>query len=135
LPWYFIGGHEDPRHAGQRPDLKDQVTVPDVMMQAHMAPMQIAFYQGDHFPAEYKGSAFVTMHGSWNRAQRTGYKVVRLLFDADGKATGEYEDFMTGFVVSDTQVWGRPVGVAVAKDGSLFVTEDGNGTIWRVARR
>jgi glucose/arabinose dehydrogenase len=134
-PWYFIGGHEDPRHAGQRPDLKDKVAVPDVMMQAHTAPMQMAFYQGDNFPAEYKGSAFVTMHGSWNREQRTGYKVVRLLFGAGGKPTGEYEDFMTGFVVSDTQVWGRPVGVAVAKDGSLFVTEDGNGTIWRVARR
>ncbi len=131
-PWYFIGGHEDPRHAGQRPDLKDKVTVPDVFMQAHSAPLQMVFYQGDNFPAEYKGSAFATMHGSWNRDKRTGYKVVRLLFDGSGKPTGEYEDFMTGFVVSDTQVWGRPVGVAVANDGSLFVTEDGNGTIWRV---
>jgi len=131
-PWYFIGGHEDPRHAGQRPDLKDKVTVPDVFMQAHSAPLQMVFYQGDNFPAEYKGSAFVTMHGSWNREKRTGYKVVRLLFDANGKPTGEYEDFMTGFVVSETEVWGRPVGVAVANDGSLFVTEDGNGTIWRV---
>jgi glucose/arabinose dehydrogenase len=72
------------------------------------------------------------MHGSWNRDKRTGYKVVRLLFDGSGNPTGEYEDFMTGFVVSDSQVWGRPVGVAVANDGSLFVTEDGNGTIWRV---
>ena len=131
-PWYFIGGHEDPRQAGRRPDLKDKVTVPDVLMQAHSAPLQMVFYQRDNFPAEYKGSAFVAMHGSWNRDKRTGYKVVRLLFDANGKATGEYEDFMTGFVVSDTQVWGRPVGVAVANDGSLFVTEDGNGTIWRV---
>jgi glucose/arabinose dehydrogenase len=131
-PWYFIGGHEDPRHAGQRPDLKDKVTVPDVFMQAHSAPLQMVFYQGDDFPAEYQGSAFATMHGSWNRDKRTGYKVVRLLFDASGRATGEYEDFMTGFVVSDSQVWGRPVGVAVGKDGSLFVTEDGNGTIWRI---
>jgi len=131
-PWYFIGGHEDPRQAGGRPDLRDKVTVPDVLMQAHSAPLQIAFYQGDNFPAEYKGSAFATMHGSWNRNKRTGYKVVRLLFDAAGRPTGEYEDFMTGFVVSDTQVWGRPVGVAVANDGSLFVTEDGSGTIWRV---
>jgi glucose/arabinose dehydrogenase len=134
-PWYFIGGHEDPRHAGKRPDLKDKVTVPDVLMQAHSAPLQMTFYQGDNFPPEYKGSAFVTMHGSWNRDQRTGYKVVRLLFDASGKPTGEYEDFMTGFVVSDTQVWGRPVGVTVGKDGSLFVTEDGNGTIWRITYR
>jgi glucose/arabinose dehydrogenase len=132
-PWYFIGGHEDPRQAGARPDLKDKVIVPDVFMQAHSAPLQMVFYQGDNFPAEYKGSAFVTMHGSWNRAKRTGYKVVRLIFDGSGKPTGEYEDFMTGFVVSDTQMWGRPVGVAVANDGSLFVTEDGNGTIWRVS--
>jgi glucose/arabinose dehydrogenase len=131
-PWYFIGGHEDPRQAGARLDLKDKVTVPDVLMQAHSAPLQMAFLQHDHFPAEYKGSAFVTMHGSWNRGRRTGYKVVRLLFDASGTPTGEYEDFMTGFVISDRQVWGRPVGVAVANDGSLFVTEDGNGTIWRV---
>lgn len=131
-PWYFIGGHEDPRHAGSRPDLKDEVTVPDVLMQAHSAPLQMVFYQRDNFPSEYKGSAFATMHGSWNREKRTGYKVVRLLFDGSGKPTGEYEDFMTGFVISDTQVWGRPVGVAVANDGSLFVTEDGSGTIWRV---
>src|SRR5712671_250301 len=132
-PWYYIGGNEDPRHKGARPDLKDKVTMPDVLMQAHSAPLQIAFYEGDNFPAEYKGSAFVAMHGSWNREKRTGYKVVRLLFDDSGKPTGEYEDFMTGFVISDNQVWGRPVGVAVAKDGSLFVTEDGNGTIWRVS--
>ena len=134
-PWYFIGGHEDPRHAGARPDLKSKVTVPDVLMQAHSAPLQMVFYKGDDFPADYQGSAFVTMHGSWNRAQRTGYKVVRLLYDAGGKPTGEYEDFMTGFVVSDAEVWGRPVGVAVANDGSLFVTEDGGGTIWRVTYR
>src|ERR1700704_184293 len=102
-------------------------------LKAHSAPLQLVFYQRGNFPTQYKGSAFVTMHGSWNRNQRTGYKVVRLLFDAAGKPTGEYEDFMTGFVLSDTQVWGRPVGVAVANDGSLFVTEDGNGTIWRVA--
>ena len=134
-PWYYIGGHEDPRQAGNRPDLRDKVTVPDVFMQAHSAPLQMVFYQGDAFPAGYKGSAFVTMHGSWNRQNRTGYKVVRLIFDASGKPTGEYEDFMTGFVVSDSQVWGRPVGVAAANDGSLFVTEDGNGTIWRVSYR
>jgi glucose/arabinose dehydrogenase len=131
-PWYFIGGNEDPRHKDARPDLKNKVTIPDVFMQAHSAPLQMVFYGGDNFPAEYQGSAFVAMHGSWNRELRTGYKVVRLLFDQDGKPTGEYEDFMTGFVVSDKQVWGRPVGVAVAKDGSLFVSEDGNGTIWRV---
>jgi glucose/arabinose dehydrogenase len=133
-PCYYIGAHEDPQHKGARPDLKSNVTIPDVLMQAHSSPLQIVFYEGNDFPAEYKGAAFVTMHGSWNRARRTGYKVVRLLFDKDGAPTGEYEDFMTGFVISDKQVWGRPVGVAVAKDGSLFVTEDGPGvTIWRVS--
>jgi glucose/arabinose dehydrogenase len=134
-PWYYIGSNEDPRHKGARPDLKGKVTVPDVLMQAHSAPLQIVFYEGNDFPASYKGSAFVALHGSWNRAERTGYKVVRLLFDNAGEPTGEYEDFMTGFVISDKQVWGRPVGVAVAKDGSLFVTEDGNGTIWRVSHQ
>lgn len=131
-PWYFIGGNEDPHHAGQRPDLKDKVTIPDVLMQAHSAPLQIAFYDGEMFPAEYEGSAFVAMHGSWNRGKRTGYKVVRLLFDEAGKPTGVYEDFMTGMVASDADVWGRPVGVAVGRDGSLFVSEDGNGGIWRI---
>jgi glucose/arabinose dehydrogenase len=134
-PWYYIGGHEDTRPASKRPDLRTRVILGDVFMQAHSAPLQMVFYQGDSFPAEYTGSAFATMHGSWNRANRTGYKVVRLIFDGSGKPTGEYEDFMTGFVVSDSAVWGRPVGVAVAQDGSLFVTEDGNGTIWRVSYR
>jgi glucose/arabinose dehydrogenase len=97
-------------------------------------PSRSCSIQGEDFPAEYDGSAFVTLRGSWDRSIRTGYKVVRLLFDKGGKPTGEYEDFMTGFVVSDKQVWGRPVGVAVARDGSLFVTEDGNGTIWRISR-
>jgi glucose/arabinose dehydrogenase len=131
-PWYYIGGKPDPRHRGARADLAGEVTVPDVLMQAHSAPLAIAFYEGTLFPEDYRGDAFVTMHGSWNRGQRTGYKVVRLLFD-NGKPTGEYEDFMTGFVVSDEEVWGRPVGVTVGGDGALFVTEDGSGTIWRVA--
>ncbi|WP_137930212.1 PQQ-dependent sugar dehydrogenase [Mesorhizobium comanense] len=136
-PWYYIGNHEDPRHKGARPDLAGKATIPDVLMQAHSAPLNIAFYDGKDLPADsgfpkaYRGDAFVALHGSWNRANRTGYKVVRLKFE-DGKPTGEYEDFMTGFVVSSGEVWGRPVGVAVAKDGALIVTEDGNGTIWRV---
>jgi glucose/arabinose dehydrogenase len=113
-PWYYIGAHEDPHHKRARTDLKDKVTVPDVLIQAHSAPLQIVFYEGDDFPAEYKGDAFVTLHGSWNRAHRTGYKVVRLLFE-NGKATGIYEDFMTGFVVSDKQVWGRPVALQLRR--------------------
>ncbi len=130
-PWYYIGANEDPRHKGARPDLAGSVTVPDVLIQAHSAPLNIAFYDGGNFPAEYKGDAFVALHGSWNRGVRTGYKVVRLRF-SDGKPTGEYQDFATGFVLSDDAVWGRPVGVAVAKDGALILTEDGNGTIWRI---
>jgi glucose/arabinose dehydrogenase len=134
-PWFYIGDHEDPRPPlkGQRPDLAGKVTVPDVLFQAHSAPLNITFYEGGMFPAEYRGDAFVTMHGSWNRGNRTGYKVVRMLMDDQGKPTGEYQDFMTGFVISDGAVWGRPVGLAVAQDGSLIVTEDGSGTIWRVS--
>jgi glucose/arabinose dehydrogenase len=86
------------------------------------------------FPADYRGSAFVALHGSWNRESRTGYKVVRIIMK-DGAPTGEYEDFMTGFVIDEERVWARPVGVAVDKDGSLFVSDDGNGTIWRVTYR
>jgi glucose/arabinose dehydrogenase len=133
-PWYYIGNHEDPRRKGERPDLADKVTVPDVLMQAHSAPLGITFNTGDGLGAKYKGGAFVALHGSWNRATRTGYKVVYLPF-TNGTPTGEYEDFMTGFVTTDKQVWGRPVGVAIASDGSLIVTEDANGTIWRVARK
>jgi glucose/arabinose dehydrogenase len=133
-PWYYIGSNEDPRHKGARPDLAGKVTLPDVLFQAHSAPLGIAFNTGDAFGADYKGDAFVTFHGSWNRGVRTGYKVVRVIFK-DGKPTGEYEDFITGFVVNDKEVWGRPVGVAFAKDGSLYFSEDGNGTIWRVSRQ
>ncbi len=131
-PWYYIGSHEDPRHRGERPDLAGAVTVPDVLLQPHSAPLGIAFYDGHGFPADYQGDAFVTMHGSWNRAQRTGYKLVRLRMH-DGQPTGAYEDFMTGLVASDNAVWGRPVGVTVMHDGSLLVGEDGNGTIFRIA--
>ena len=131
-PWYYIGAHPDPRLANARPDLQDKVTVPEVLIQPHSAPLGIAFYDGPMFPPEYRGDAFVTLHGSWNRALRTGYKVIRLRF-ANGRPTGEYEDFLTGFVVSDRTVWGRPVGVTVAQDGALLVSEDANGTIWRVA--
>jgi glucose/arabinose dehydrogenase len=131
-PWYYTGDNEDPRHAGARPDLAGKVTIPDVLIQPHSAPLGIAFYDGDAFPEEYRGDGFATLHGSWNRGSRTGYKVVRVIVE-NGVPTGEYEDFMTGFVLSDDDVWGRPVGIAVAKDGALLVSEDGNDTIWRVA--
>ena len=131
-PWYYLGDHQDPRHKGERADLANRVTTPDVLIQAHSAPLGIAFYEGDQFPSEYKGDAFVTLHGSWNRSTLTGYKVVRLLMK-DGKPTGAYEDFLVGFVGDDRSVWGRPVGVAVAHDGSLLVSDDGSGSIWRVS--
>jgi len=132
-PWFYIGGHEDPGHKGERIDLKDKVTIPDVLLQAHSASLGLTFYQGRNFPEEYRGDAFAAEHGSWNRSKRTGYKVVRIRLK-DGKPTGEYEDFVTGFVANDKEVWGRPVGVAVAHDGALLISEDGNGTIWRVSR-
>jgi glucose/arabinose dehydrogenase len=132
-PWYYAGAHEDPRHVGERPDLKEQITVPDVLLQPHSAPLQMMFYSGDQLP-NLQGSAFAAAHGSWNRATRTGYKIIRAILK-NGVPTGEYEDFVTGFVVDDTSVWGRPVGVAQAKDGALLFSEDGNGTIWRVSHR
>jgi glucose/arabinose dehydrogenase len=131
-PWFYIGDHPDPRLHNPPAGLEAQVTIPDVLIQPHSAPLGIAFYDGTQFPAEYRGDAFVALHGSWNRAERTGYKVVRVRF-RNGKPSGEYQDFLTGFVLSDRTVFGRPVGVAVAPDGSLLVSEDGNGTVWRVS--
>jgi glucose/arabinose dehydrogenase len=131
-PWFYIGGHVDPRRAGDRDEaLRAEAITPDVLIQPHSAPLGIAFYDGTMFPPDYRGDAFVTLHGSWNRTPRTGYKVVRLRF-RDGAPTGEYVDFMTGFVVDDAHTWGRPTGVAVARDGSLLVSEDEGGTLWRV---
>jgi glucose/arabinose dehydrogenase len=133
-PWFYIGDHPEPRMNGARADLAGKVTVPDVLIQPHSAPLGIVFYDGTQFPAAYRGDAFVALHGSWNRATRTGYKVVRLRFQ-NGRPTGEYEDFLTGFIASDQSVWARPVGLTVMHDGSLLVSEDGNGTIWRAAYR
>jgi glucose/arabinose dehydrogenase len=130
-PWYYIGGHQDPRHQGKHPELKDKVIVPDVLLQAHNASLEMVFYEGTQFPAEYRGNAFAAEHGSWNKAARTGYEVVRVPVE-NGHATGEYEDFLTGFVTPNGNVWGRPVGVAVAQDGSLMVSDDGTNSIWRV---
>ncbi len=131
-PWYYLGGHQDPRHAGKMPELKDKVIVPDVLVQSHSASLALTFYDGKQFPKDYTGDIFAAEHGSWNRAKRTGYKVIRIPVK-NGKAVGYYEDFLTGFVNDDGNVWGRPVGVAVAKDGALLVTDDQSGTVWRVA--
>lgn len=92
----------------------------------------MVFYDGKQFPEEYRNNAFAAEHGSWNRTRRTGYKVIHIP-TKDGKATGEYVDFLTGFVTEDGDVWGRPVGVTVAKDGALLVSDDSGNRIWRVA--
>ncbi len=136
-PWYYIGKHEDPRLQGLRPDLADKVIVPDVLFQGHSAPLGMAVYQAppgatNAFPKEYEGDIFVALHGSWNRGIRTGYKVVRVIMK-NGKPTGQYQDFMTGMVLSDRDVWGRPSGVEVAADGALLVVDDAAGVVWRIA--
>lgn len=133
-PWYYLGDREDPALAGERPDLKGEVRMPEVLFQAHSSALSVAFYDRDAFPAEYRGDAFVALHGSHSRPERTGYKVVRVPMKG-GKPSGEYEDFMTGFVLDNDSVWGRPAGVAVTRDGALLVSDDANGTIFRVTRR
>ena len=156
-PWYYIGNHPDPRLAQPcangsaanqqlaapltadqaksctHIDLRSKVIVPDVLLQPHFASLELTFYptQGGQFPAEFHGDGFAAEHGSWNKAKRAGYEVVRIPMK-NGQATGEFEDFLTGFTTADGQVWGRPVGVAVAQDGSLFVSDDGSRSIWHV---
>jgi glucose/arabinose dehydrogenase len=132
-PWWYIGGNQDPRHAGKHPELKDKLIEPDVLLQPHHASLQLMFYDGKQFPDEYQGDIFSAQHGSWNRSVRTGYSLIRIPLHKTGKASGEYEDFMTGFVVDNARVWGRPVGVTTATDGSLLVTDDGSNSIWRIA--
>ena len=135
-PWYYIGANEDPRLKGIRPDLKDKTIVPDTLIQSHSAPLGMVVYQAlkgakHAFPQEYEGDIFVALHGSWNRGIRTGYKVVRV-FMKNGVPTGQYQDFMTGMVLSDRDVWGRPAAVEVAADGALLVVDDGGGVVWRI---
>jgi len=131
-PWYYIGGHPDPRLEGKHPELKDKVIIPDVLLQPHNASLELTFYDGAQFPREYRGDLFAAEHGSWNRANRTGYEVIRVPLE-DGHASGVFEDFITGFVTPGGEAWGRPVGVTVAQDGSLYFTDDGTKSIWRVS--
>ncbi len=130
-PWYYMGDHQDPRLEGKHPELKDKVTVPDVLLQPHNASLELTFYEGNQFPKQYKGDIFAAEHGSWNKSVRAGYEVIRVPLN-DGKSNGVYEDFLTGFVTPDGDAWGRPVGVAVAPDGSLMVSDDVSKSIWRV---
>lgn len=135
-PWYYLGAHEDPRLKGDRPDLAGKATVPDVLLGAHSAALNIAFYNATSgasvFPREYRGDAFVALHGSWNRGARTGHKLVRVRMK-NNVPTGEYEDFLTGFIVSDSSAWGRPVATVVASDGSLLMSDDAGHTIYRIS--
>jgi glucose/arabinose dehydrogenase len=131
-PYAYTGKHPDPHNGSKRPDLVQKTRIPDVLIQAHSAALGLAFYNGATFPADYRGDGFVALHGSWNRAQLTGYKVIRLRFD-HGKPTGAYDDFVTGWQVGGSKVWGRPVGVLVLKDGSLLIADDGGNKIWRVS--
>ena len=130
-PGIYLGGHEDPRLAGKHPELRTKTIVPDVLLQSHSASLQITFYEGKQFPAEYRGDIFASQHGSWNRSVRSGYEVLRVHLE-HGKSNGTYEDFLTGFLTPAGDVWGRPVGVATAPDGSMLVSDDGSGSVWRV---
>jgi glucose/arabinose dehydrogenase len=132
-PWWYMGGHQDPRHIGKHPELQGKVITPDVILQPHNASLELTFYDGKQFPKEYDDDIFASEHGSWNKSVRVGYEVIRVPRHQSGKASGEYQDFLTGFVNDDGDVWGRPVGIAVAQDGSLLVSDDGSNSIWRIS--
>jgi len=133
-PYAYFGAHEDPNHKGEKPDMVKKAIVPDVALGSHTASLGLAFYNADKFPARYKGGAFIGQHGSWNSSTLVGYEVVFVPF-VNGKPTGKPEDFLTGFIADPVkqEVHGRPVGVAVAKDGALLVADDSGNKIWRVS--
>lgn len=133
-PWYYLNGLEDPAWTGKRPELKQYIRAPEVMIMSHSSPISASFYSGKAFPAEYQGNAFIALHGSHSKPNRAGYKVVRAVMK-NGKATGEYIDFMTGFMVDNDHTWGRPTGVVGTPDGALLVSEDGNGVVYRVKHK
>ena len=130
---YAYMGFEDPRRKGERPDLVKKTLTGDVLIQAHSAILGMVFYQGRMFPREYRGDAFVALHGSWNRSERTGYKIIRIRFRNE-KPIGGYDDFLTGWMLDpkSREVWGRPVGLLILNDGSMLITDDGANKIWRV---
>ncbi|MEO5909810.1 MAG: sorbosone dehydrogenase family protein [Pelobium sp.] len=133
-PYSYFGQHEDPRRKGESPEMVKKALVPDYAVDPHSASLGLTFYDGNTFPQKYKNGAFVGQHGSWNRSIFTGYKVIFVPFK-DGKPNGKSQDFLTGFLADKDKgdVHGRPVGVTVAKDGSLLVADDGAGIVWRVA--
>ncbi len=143
-PWFYIGQHEDPRAVSgfngkdketlprEADKTMDKVIVPDVLIQAHSASLGLTFYDGTQFPQEYRGDIFAGEHGSWNRTPMSGHELVRVPLEK-GKSNGVYEDFMTGMIAPDGNAWGRVTGVAVGKDGALYVTDDGSNTIWKIS--
>jgi len=133
-PYSYFGQHVDPNHKGECPDLVKKAIVPDVALGSHTASLGLCFYSADKFPAHYRNGAFIGQHGSWNSSKLVGYKVAFVPF-VNGKPTGKVEDFLTGFIknLDKKEVHGRPVGVAVAKDGSLLVADDSGNKIWRVS--
>ena len=133
-PYAYIGPHPDPDYGDKRPDLVAKTKTPDVLFQSHSAPLGLVFYDGKQFPASYRGDALIALHGSWDSAHPTGYKIVRVKFK-NGRPEPGYENFVTGFWLTGTspaQVYGRPAGLLVAKDGSLLIADDGSKTVWRV---
>ena len=131
-PWFYIGANQDPRHPGAHPELRDKTIVPDILLQPHLASLSMFFYTEKQFPEEFANGGFAAEHGSWNRERRVGYKVIQFPVK-NGVPTGEYVDFLTGFVTPEGNVWGRPVGVTAGKDGALFVTDDLTGAVWKVS--
>ena len=135
-PWYYMGNYEEPRMKGDRPDLAGKATRPDVPFVAHSAATNIQFYTATSgaslFPREYRGQGFAVLHGSWNRGHRTGHKIVMIPIRNE-KPTGEYVDFLTGFITPDNGAWGRPVAISVLKDGSMLLADDGANLIYRIS--
>jgi glucose/arabinose dehydrogenase len=135
-PYAYLGPTPDPDWGAKRPDLVAATKTPDVLFQAHSAPLGLVFYDGKQFPPAYRGGAFVSLHGSWNSGAPTGYKIVHVPFANGRPATNGYENFATGFWQSGTdraRVWGRPVGLAVAQDGALLVADDAGDALWRIS--
>jgi glucose/arabinose dehydrogenase len=133
-PYSYFGQNVDPqvKKEDQRPDLVAKAIVPEVALGSHTASLGLVFYEATAFPSTYKNGAFVAQHGSWNRSHFSGYKVVFVPF-SNGKPSGKPQDFMTGFIANEDEVYGRPVGLAILKDGSLLVTDDGGGRIWKIS--
>ena len=131
-PYSYFGQNVDPRRKGERDDLVQKAIVPEMSLDSHTASLGLAFQRGNAFPEKYRGGAFIGQRGSWNRSQFAGYKVVFVPFKS-GKPAGPVEDFLSGFIKNDDEVYGRPVGVAFAKDGSLLVADEPGNVIWRVA--